>query len=81
MQMRMMTTMDNVDLRRISLWFRQQGCDSTSLDTDGDSIPDCVDTDDDNDGTEDEEDDFPTDEDEDTDTDNDGTGDNADHGR
>ena len=51
---------------------------STSTDTDGDNIPDCVDTDDDNDGTPDVDDDFPLDENEDTDTDGDGTGNNAD---
>ena len=49
-----------------------------ATDTDGDNIPDCIDTDDDNDGTLDVNDDFPLDASEDTDTDGDGTGNNAD---
>ena len=49
-----------------------------SLDTDGDTIPDCVDTDDDNDGVIDTADAFPLDPAEWTDTDSDGIGNNAD---
>ena len=54
--------------------------DSLSLpvDTDGDFLADCVDTDDDNDGTLDTDDAFPLDTTEDTDTDSDGIGNNAD---
>ena len=49
-----------------------------SLDTDGDTIPDCVDTDDDNDGVIDTADAFPLDPAEWADTDSDGIGNNAD---
>ena len=49
-----------------------------SLDTDGDTIPDCVDTDDDNDGVIDTADAFPLDPAEWADTDADGIGNNAD---
>ena len=49
-----------------------------SLDTDGDSVPDCVDTDDDNDGVVDTSDAFPLDPAEWADTDADGIGNNAD---
>ena len=54
--------------------------DSSSIpvDTDGDLLLDCVDTDDDNDGTEDNSDAFPLDPTEDTDTDSDGIGNNTD---
>ncbi|WP_421809205.1 gliding motility-associated C-terminal domain-containing protein [Flagellimonas sp.] len=51
---------------------------AAAQDTDGDGIPNDLDTDDDNDGTPDTDDDFPLDDSEDTDTDGDGTGDNAD---
>ncbi|MDQ8183485.1 thrombospondin type 3 repeat-containing protein [Pelagicoccus sp. SDUM812005] len=48
------------------------------IDTDGDGVPDAVDTDDDNDGVPDEEDAFPLDAYESVDTDGDGIGNNAD---
>ena len=51
---------------------------SVPLDSDGDNIADCVDTDDDNDGVNDENDAFPLDPSEWTDTDGDGIGNNAD---
>ena len=51
---------------------------AAAQDTDGDGIPNDLDTDDDNDGTPDTEDAFPKDDSEDTDTDGDGVGDNAD---
>ena len=51
---------------------------SFPADNDGDSSPDCIDTDDDNDGTLDTEDAFPLDPAEDTDTDSDSIGNNAD---
>ena len=50
-----------------------------SLDSDGDTIPNCVDTDDDNDGVLDTNDAFPLDPAEWTDTDADGIGNNADN--